>query len=87
MNHQDHAPSPVEVPRSPVDLSDTLAAEDVAQRLGIHRDEVYRMAAAMELPSIKVGRRRRFPRAWLQAYLRRLADEQGLKLDRFDEVA
>ena len=74
-------------PPRKVDLTDTLSADEVSVRLGIHRDEVYREAAAGELPSLLVGRRRRFPRAWLQAYLRKLAEEQGLVLNDYDEVA
>ena len=68
-----------------VDLTDTLSADEVSVRLGIHRDEVYREAAAGELPSLLIGRRRRFPRAWLQAYLRELATAQGFKLNERDE--
>ena len=69
-----------------VDLTDTLSADEVSVRLGIHRDEVYREAAAGELPSLLIGRRRRFPRAWLQAYLRDLAKAQGVKLNERDEL-
>jgi excisionase family DNA binding protein len=79
-------PRPEDV-RPLVDLTDTMSADDVSQRLGIHRDEVYRMAGTGEIASLRIGRRRRFPRAWLQAYLRTLAAEQGMDLNEYDEVA
>ena len=65
--------------RTRVDLTDTLNAEEVSDWLGIHRDEVLRKAAAGELPSLRIGRRRRFPREWIQAYLRDLATPQTVK--------
>ena len=49
-----------------VDLTDTLSAEEVGNWLGVHRDEVIRKATAGDLPSVLIGRRRRFPRAWVR---------------------
>ncbi len=46
-----------------------LTAQEASEVLGIHPDEVYRMGAAGLIPSVKIGKRRRFPLAALNRWI------------------
>lgn len=52
-----------------------LKAKDVAEYLGISREEVYRIHEA-ELPYAKVGRRRRYRASDVKAYVRERVEGQ-----------
>jgi excisionase family DNA binding protein len=62
----------VSTPRDPDRLLD---AEEVADLLGVCRRTVDTLRAAGELPSIKVGRTRRYPRGAIEAYIERKLEE------------
>ena len=49
--------------------SDGLTIREVADRLGVSTMTAYRAAAAGEIPSIRIGRRRIVPRAAFEAML------------------
>ena len=61
-------------------------ANQVAVLLGIHKDEVYRMASASELPSLKIKNRRRFPRRWIAKFLADSGRCEGVDLDHYGEA-
>jgi excisionase family DNA binding protein len=63
-----------------------LDASEVARIVGIHKDEVYRMAKAGEIPSIAIGSRRRFPANWLRDYLREQARRQGVDTSHYGDA-
>lgn len=49
-----------------------LTANEVAELLSVHENWVYAAAAAGRMPSIKVGRARRFSRGQLEAWVAQL---------------
>lgn len=49
-------------------------ADDVAEFLGIHVQTVYSKALAGEIPSLKVGARRRFRRADIERWVEEKAE-------------
>ena len=52
-------------------LPDVLTPSEVANFLGIGRDKTYRLLAAGEIPSVKLGRTYRTPRRTLEEWLER----------------
>ena len=50
---------------------------EAAQSLGLSRTRVYQLMQAGTLVSVKVGSSRRIPAADLDAFVRRLRDENG----------
>lgn len=50
--------------------------EEAFEALGISRAQGFKMFATGELPSIKIGRLRRIPVEWLQAWVQKQVDEQ-----------
>lgn len=56
-----------------------LDAHQVAAKFGMRYEDVIRMATAGEIPSIKIGRRRRFPEAWLALWIDQKVEAQGWK--------
>lgn len=50
-----------------------LTAPEVADILGVHPNWVFAAAKRGQLPSVKVGRARRFSRTALEAWLEQLA--------------
>lgn len=57
-----------------------LTIEESADRLRIKRSKLYQLVATGELKSIKVGRLRRILVRDLEAFVERLASEQGGQL-------
>ncbi len=45
----------------PMSLTQYLTAEQVAERLGLTQNYIYRLAKTGEMPHVKIGRRVRFP--------------------------
>lgn len=52
--------------------------EEAAWAIGQSRSTIYAKMASGEIPSVKIGRSRRIPRAALEAYVARLCTEQGV---------
>jgi excisionase family DNA binding protein len=46
-------------------MSRYLTFAQVAERLGVHPDDVRRWARAEQCPVVLVGRKRRIPKAWV----------------------
>lgn len=54
-----------------------LASPDEAcEELGVRRSTLFKLLAAGEIPSIKIGRLRRIPFESLRAYVQRQVEEQ-----------
>lgn len=49
-----------------------LTANEVAELLGVHENWVYAAANAGRMPSMRIGRARRFSRGQLEAWLNQL---------------
>ena len=56
-----------------------LKGRDVAQLFAMSYEDVIRMATAGDIPSMKVGRRRRFPEAWLAMWIDKQIESQGFR--------
>ena len=54
-----------------------LSADEAARTLRISRATLYRLIYARHLRGVHVGRRLLLPRQELEAYVRRLLDEEG----------
>lgn len=57
--------------------TDLLTVKDVCAKLQISRSAVNELRRSGRLPSVKIGRRRLFPRHLLEAYERQLEEEGG----------
>jgi excisionase family DNA binding protein len=69
-----------EFPIPPADGSNNpvlLRVEEAAQRLGVSRAQMYRLIAAGEVASVKIGSSRRVPTRCLDEFVDRLLGEQG----------
>lgn len=51
--------------------------EEAAELLSLSRSQLYRLIDVEELPSVKVGKARRITAEQLEAYIRKLEQEQG----------
>lgn len=58
-----------------------LCAEEVGKRLGFSKQQVYALAAAGDLPSIKFGRAVRFDPEDVERYIQEHRREGGLPKD------
>lgn len=56
---------------------DMLTVQDVCEKLQVSRWMVNQLRRSGELPSVKVGARRRFRRRVVEAYERRLEEKEG----------
>jgi excisionase family DNA binding protein len=53
------------------------SVEEAAELLGIGRTFMFELVATRQVDSIKVGKRRKIPRAALEGYISRLTSEQA----------
>jgi excisionase family DNA binding protein len=51
-------------------MNEVMTAEEVAKYLGLAVETIYRKARAGEIPAVRIGRRWRFFRETLEAWLR-----------------
>lgn len=58
-----------------------LRAEEVADLLGIGKNDVYQLGATGELGRVKIGNRSLYPRIKVDQYVARLMREQGVEVD------
>jgi len=57
-------------------MNEVMTAQEVAEYLGLAVETVYRKARAREIPAVRIGRRWRFFREALQAWLGREHQER-----------
>ena len=62
--------------------ADMLTVKDVCEKLQLGRTAVNELRRSGRLPSVKIGRRRLFPRHSLEAYEKQLEDEGGVTYGR-----
>jgi excisionase family DNA binding protein len=53
-----------------------LSPDETCEALGVKRSTLFKMLEAGEIPSIKIGRLRRIPRAGLDDWVQRRIEEQ-----------
>ncbi len=58
-----------EPPNTTVPLKLLLTADEAARALSIHRSTLYELLMCGDIPSIKIGRARRIPVAWLEKWI------------------
>ncbi|MFW6195512.1 MAG: helix-turn-helix domain-containing protein [Chloroflexota bacterium] len=59
------------------DNTNLLKGDEVADNFKMRYEDVIRMATAGDIPSIKIGRRRRFPESWLAIWIDNQLHAQG----------